>query len=343
IGSLPLRKKGTGNFPQSGETVKANWQGNIPDNKYPSVKNPSRGFVITANNKSVKDYPYYLNGIYAPGYRYENVARMLRDKDGIDVEYVKKMQTDTHTVLAEKLLPIIKKYVKTDETGQMKEAYDLVLKWDGENKKDAVAPSIYNTFYVRFFYQTLQDEIGGDLISELIGERYISMERFLFLVENESGFFDDVRTPEKETIVDIATRAFKESLEILTEYTGSSEIDGWEWGKVHKITFEHVLGKSALLKPFVNYGPFPFEGDSETNNRARFYEATPPFIANSASAPRLIVKFDPKPKGYMMLITGENEYFMSKHNTDMTDAWLGHEYFCLEEEAVKYKTVINPE
>jgi hypothetical protein len=45
----------------------------------------------------------------------------------------------------------------------------------------------------------------------------------------------------------------------------------------------------------------------------------------------------------MMLITGENEYFMSKHNTDMTDAWLRHEYFCLEEEPAVYKTIIKPE
>ena len=90
-------------------------------------------------------------------------------------------------------------------------------------------------------------------------------------------------------------------------------------------------------------GPFPFEGDSETNNRARFYEAKTPFIANLASAPRIIVKFDPEPRGYMMLITGENEYFLSKHNTDMTDAWLKHEYFSVEEEETVYKMFLKPE
>ena len=150
-------------------------------------------------------------------------------------------------------------------------------------------------------------------------------------------------TPEKETIGDIAPRAFKEVLDILEEYSGSSDIDSWEWGKFHKIKFDHILGKSALFRPLVNYGPFPFEGDSETNNRGRFFGVKPPFIAESASAPRMIVKFDPNPKCHMMLITGENEYFMSKHNTDMTDAWLRHEYFCLEEEPAVYKTTIKPE
>jgi acyl-homoserine lactone acylase PvdQ len=103
-----------------------------------------------------------------------------------------------------------------------------------------------------------------------------------------------------------------------------------------------VLGKSSLFRPFVNYGPFPFEGDGETNNRARFNEVAPPFVTDLASAPRIIVKFEPKPKAYMMLITGENEYFMSKHRTDMTDAWLRHEYFCMEEEPVVYRLMMEP-
>jgi acyl-homoserine lactone acylase PvdQ len=56
----------------------------------------------------------------------------------------------------------------------------------------------------------------------------------------------------------------------------------------------------------------------------------------------MIVSFDPDPKGYMMLITGENEYFLSPHRTDMTDAWLREEYFCLEEEKPVYRTLMQP-
>ena len=44
----------------------------------------------------------------------------------------------------------------------------------------------------------------------------------------------------------------------------------------------------------------------------------------------------------MMLITGQNEYFMSKHNTDMTDAWLANEYFSVDDEPVKYVMKLVP-
>lgn len=117
---------------------------------------------------------------------------------------------------------------------------------------------------------------------------------------------------------------------------------GWKWGEIHKIRFDHVLGSSALLRPLVNYGPFSFAGDGETNKRARFNEMAPPFIADLASAPRIVVSFEPQPKAYMMLITGQNEYFMSKHNTDMTDAWLANDYFLVDDEPVTYTMKLLP-
>lgn len=343
IGSLPLRTKGTGNLIGDGERTFRNWEGNIPDEKYPLLKNPPRGFIATANNKISKDEPYEFNGTYAPGYRYENIARMLRGKREVDIDYLKRVQTDTYTVLASKIVDIIKKHVKiSSEETSLKKAYDMVVAWNGENRIDSPGASIYNTFYVRFAYQTFVDELGGELATEYVSERYLSMERFLEMVEKGDVFFDDVNTPAVETVSDIATRAFKETCALLERQFKTPDPSKWTWGKIHVIRFDHVLGKSAIFRPFVNYGPFPFEGDGETNNRARFPEVSPPFVTDLASAPRIIVRFDPQPKAYMMLITGQNEHFLSRHNTDMTDAWRRHEYFCMEDEPPKYVMKINP-
>jgi len=343
IGSLPLRAKGSGNLIGDGERTRRNWNGNVPDERYPLLKNPPRGFIATANNKNTKDEPYEFNGTFAPGYRYENIVRMLRNKQDIDVEYLRTVQTDTHTVLAQKIIDVIRKHVKVGkQEGNLKKAYDRVLAWNGENRVDSPEASIYNTFYVRFAYHTFVDELGDELATEYIGERYISMERFLDMVEKGDSFFDDVNTPAVESVSDIATRAFKETCALLEKHFKNADPSSWAWGKIHVIRFDHVLGKSAIFRPLVNYGPFPFEGDGETNNRARFPEVSPPFVTDLASAPRIIVRFDPQPKAHMMLITGQNEHFLSRHNTDMTDAWRRHEYFCMEEEPSKYTMKINP-
>jgi len=44
----------------------------------------------------------------------------------------------------------------------------------------------------------------------------------------------------------------------------------------------------------------------------------------------------------MMLITGENEHFMSKHNTDMVDAWREHKYFTVGKEETVYSMKLVP-
>ncbi len=343
IGSLPLRKKGTGNIIADGEKVMCNWKGNIPDDKYPMIKNPERGYIATANNLNVDDFPYDLNATYAPGYRYENIARMLRGKNNLDALYMKTMQTDTHTVLAGKIKNIVKKHVSREKLEEyMKEAYDVLMSWDGNSSKDSTAASVYNTFYVRFAYQTFVDELGDVVASEYVSERYISMERFFEMVKTGSVFFDDTKTSHKETIGDIATRAFIETCTLLEDFYGTKKVEKWQWGAIHKIKFDHVLGKSALFRPLVNYGPFPFEGDGETNCRAKFMEVAPPFIADLASAPRIIVQFGKEPQAYMMLITGENEHFMCKHNTDMVDAWRNREYFSVPGEKVTYSMKLLP-
>jgi penicillin amidase len=344
IGSLPSRRVGTGNFPLDGERVDVAWDGNLPDGEYPQVKNPERGFIVTANNKVVKDFPHYLNPTYYANYRYENVAAKLRDKNDIDFEYARKVHVDTHSVMAQDVAALAEKYVVVNENdAKMKKAYELLLEWDGDVRKDSAAAAVNNIFYVRFMYQTLVDEIGDELATQYVGDQRVSIGRFFKLLEEDSEFFDDVRTREKESIGNIATRAFREALSIMEEYSGSPRVEDWTWGTFHIIRFDHTLGESPLLRPFVNYGPFPFEGDRQTNNRAAYIEVEPPFITAQASAPRMIVIFDPEPKGYLMLATGENEYFLSDHYTDMTDAWLRYEYFCMEEEQVKYRTVVFPE
>jgi penicillin G amidase len=344
IGSLPLRVEGTGNLIADGETTMRNWDGNIPDEDYPGVKNPPWHYVITANNKPANDYPYALNGTYSPGYRYENIARLLESNTAIDPELMKKAQTDTFTVLAAKMQGIVKEYVQLNDNDDpnLKKAYALLLGWDGDSTIDSAATSIYNTFYVRFAYNTFADELGDELAAEYIKERYISMERFFDLVEKADDFFNNINTTEKESVADIATLAFVESCLLLEETFGNPDPESWRWGEIHQIRFDHVLGSSALLRPLVNYGPFPFAGDGETNKRARFNEVAPPYIADLASAPRIVVSFEPQPKAYMMLITGQNEYFMSKHNTDMTDAWLANEYFSVDDEPVKYVMKLVP-
>ncbi len=341
MGRLPNRLKGTGNFIESGEDLVTNWNGYHGFEKNPSLFNPGKGFVATANNRVTRG-PLYMNGTYHPAYRYERIEEMLRQKDGIDVDYVKKMHLDTETLLKERMLSIIEKYVSRDGDRRIPQAVDILKTWDGSVATDSNAPSIYNTFTVRFMYNTFEDELGKELAEQYASYRQISLDRFFELIQSNSPFFDDIKTPGKESVADIATESFIETLKILEDFFGSENMKKWTWGKIHQIRYEHLTGKSSIMRPFVNIGPLPFPGDNETVNNGRFLQVTPPYIVDLTAGVRMIVSFDEKPEGHFTQMTGENEFFLSRHYSDMTGEHLEGRYFCLEKEEAVYETVLLP-
>ena len=343
IGTLLNRIQGTGNIPQPASQRAANWDELLDPGLSPAALNPPEGFIASANNRVVKQFPYDMNATFAPRFRYERIAEMLRDSTGIDLQTSKKMQNDTHSVLARRMTVIMKELIQPPDDPKAQAALELVTAWNGDVRADLSEPSIFNTWLMRFMYQTFKDELGEELAAAYVGERYLVLERFLDLLKEESPFFNDVSTEPEETASDMATRAFAETLEILTDYTGSADIREWQWGQLHHIRFDHMLGKSSILRPLVNRGPYPFGGDGETNLRAHFKEIEPPYTADLAAGFRMIVAFDPEPRGHIMLITGQNEYFLSRHYDDMTALWLGGKYFSFEEAKVRYQSIMQPE
>ena len=343
LGTLVARRAGTGNIPPAADTTAPNWVGLVPPERNPALFNPTQGFIATANNRVTKEFPVDMNPTVAPRYRHDRIVGMLKASEKVDAAYVAKMQLDTHSELARKLLPTLISLVRPDGSPRMAQARDILSRWDGNASAADPAPAIYNTWLVRFMYQTFVDELGSELAAEYVGQRYISLERFLDLLAENSAFFDDTTTPQVESAPDIATRAFAESLELLAEATGNEDVAGWQWGDVHRVRFDHLLGKSRLLRPLVNRGPYPLAGDGETNLRAHYTEVRPPFTAELAAGLRLIVEFDPAPRGRMVLITGQNEYFLSPHYDDLTVLWRAGGYFSMEEEKPRYTAVMRPQ
>ncbi len=341
MGRLPNRIKGTGNFIQSGENSITNWNGYHDVEKNPSLFNPGKEFVATANNRVTRG-PLYMNGTYHPSYRYERIEEMLRQKDSIDVDYFKKMHLDTRTLLKNRVLSIIRKYVSQDGDERTETAIDILNGWEGNVTTESSAPTIYNTFTVRIMYNTFKDELGKELAEQYASYRQVSLDRFFELVNKNSPFFDNVETPKVESVGDIATSSFRETLDILEDYFGSVDMTKWKWGEIHQIEYEHLTGKSSIMRPFVNISPIPFAGDNETVNNGRFLQVTPPYIVDLTAGVRMIVSFDKEPEGHFMQMTGENEYFLSKHYSDMTNEHLEGRYFCLEKEEAVYETVLLP-
>ena len=139
--------------------------------------------------------------------------------------------------------------------------YNSVASTDVQN---SVATSIFGAWFPTFLGDVLNDEgIPGDLSPAVTGDTF-RMQTIKLLVNgrgdaslgshdpatNESVFFDDVRTPETESSVEIGLRAIDAALAFLRSAPtdpgrggfGTADWDQWIWGLRHMVRFDSLLG-----------------------------------------------------------------------------------------------------
>jgi penicillin amidase len=105
-GKFPLKYKDQGKFILDGSDPANDWQGWIPASQNPTVKNPPRGFVSSANQSATDDtYPYYINWQFGSYYRGKRINDRLTAMHGATVDSMRLMQMDDYSILAQDVLP----------------------------------------------------------------------------------------------------------------------------------------------------------------------------------------------------------------------------------------------
>lgn len=79
----------------------------IPFDELPTVVNPDKNFIATANNKVIDDsYPYHISHVWAQPYRYSRIEEYLASKDDLTAEDMMELQMDQKNKQAELFVPI---------------------------------------------------------------------------------------------------------------------------------------------------------------------------------------------------------------------------------------------
>lgn len=216
-GKFALKENNIGRFVQDGTKKENDWKGFIPQSNNPHTKNPERGFVSSANQHSTDpSYPYYYHGNFA-NYRGRTINGMLEAMDGITAEDMQKMQYDSYSLEAEEAIPqLISKVDKSSLTKQELQYFKTLENWDFRYRKDAVGPTVFESFWWAFQAQVWDETKAVKGISQN-PEEWKTLE--LLTKDPKNKFFDRVHTPKKETAVDISTSAFK---------TAVKQIQSWQ-------------------------------------------------------------------------------------------------------------------
>ncbi|MCF2520132.1 penicillin acylase family protein [Dyadobacter sp. CY351] len=303
-GKLPLKYKEQGKFVLDGTNASEDWQGWIPAAQNPYVKNPKRGFVSSANQSSTDpSYPYFINWVFAPTERGVRINERLMSMTSANADSLRMLQNDNFSVLARNILPKLLEILKPKTlTPSQKAAAITLANWNYQNAPESVATSIFEEWMPLLHAGIWNDEFGENL-------EYPTRDRTLYMIihEPDKKWFDNIATPEKETLADLTVSSFKAALDTLTKHHGPMS-QSWQWAKVKGTEIRHL---SRSLKPF-NAPPLKVGGGRSIVNA---------ITKRNGPSWRMVVELGPVPRAYGIYPGGQSGNPGSPYYLNLLKKW----------------------
>ncbi|PLW90032.1 penicillin acylase family protein [Mucilaginibacter sp.] len=305
-GKLPLKYKDQGKFILDGSNPANDWQGWIPYDQNPTVKNPPRGFVSSANQSSTDPtYPYYINWKFEGYERGKRINDRLGAMQKATVDSLRILQMDDYSIRAQDILPTMLKYLDASKLDDSQlAALNAVKKWDRFYKVNSVGATIFENWWHRLYDFTWRDNFN----SKDTVYYYPTMDRTeqLLMKQPNSVWFDNKRTPVVETATDVVMASFTATVDEPARKYGKVGAS-WQWGKVKAFEVAH-LGHV----PGLGSGNFESGGAGSTVNA---------LIDGHGPSWRMVVQLGPQPQGYGILPGGQSGNPGSFYYDDMLKTW----------------------
>jgi penicillin G amidase len=266
-GRVPVRASRQGLVPKPvGATD--DWRGFIPPDQMPGQMAPARDWVATANNDNrPDDYAFDYSTFFSPSYRFRRIGEVLGSAKGMTTRDQIALMTDTVNLQARRLVPVMVAALAGDPPSA--EFAAILAAWDGRDDKSTAAPLIYHALYEQLAWETFVDKLGDELTRAWLEQWYPWQERFDLLTQTpDSPWFDDSRTPARETLPDLIRRAAAAVKAELSARLGPAPAS-WRWGDVHRIRFLSPLRRTGVGSDFLGVPAAAMDGSGETVMRAR--------------------------------------------------------------------------
>jgi penicillin G amidase len=325
-GKIPIRKNGDGRYPVPGWTDEYEWTGFIPFEELPYALNPSTGFIATANNAvTTRDYQHFIASDWDYGFRAQRIVNMIEKAEGpLSSANVQQMQGDNFSGIADAIIPVLLNVPLNDaHLSQLRETF---RQWDREERIDSSQAALFEVFWKHLLADTFHDDLpedqwpsGGSRSSQVIRD---------LLTHPDSAWWDNRKTPDKETRDDILKLAFSEAVQELEKRFGTNP-QNWRWGGLHTVSYKNaVFGNTgiALLDWLFNRGPYPTAGGSAIVN-ATSWDATESYEVTSLPSMRMLVDFSDFDHSLTVHSPGQSGHAFHRHYNDLVDLWRNIRYY----------------
>jgi penicillin amidase len=295
--------------------------------KNPAAINPGWNYVYSANNQPEAIDGYLYPGYYLPKDRATRIDGLLSPKNDWTKEDVSKMITDNTSATAETVVRNMTRAINIAALSEKeKKALRLLQNWKGTHGLEDIAPSIYNKWIYFYLKATFEDELGEEQFKLLLGTHIVKQMIEAQTQNPDSPWWDNIKTTEKkETPAEILTKSFREAIASLGNI--DSNVNHWQWKKMHKVEFQHPIGKVKLFSKFFNVGTFPISGTNEVIDNQMFtYTDAAEFNVKGGPSTRRIIDFSDIENSLSVLPTGQSGNPMSKHYKDQAELFVNGKF-----------------
>lgn len=340
-GRMPVRAPGhTGLLPVDGSTDAFEWRGYVPYEFLPSVFNPERGYIATANQALVPleyyaslaealgdqfgaDAHYVFSYDWASGYRGQRIVDLIEATPQHSVQTFRAIHGDNQFGIAREMAPFLQALDMGDAATN--ELRDWMLNWDYQMNADSGQAALFALVWRQVVQRTFNDQLAL-AEGEATGGTNEQAAIFNLLQAPENAWWDDITTDTAETRDDILIAAFRAAAEEAPRLLGSNR-QNWRWATLHKAVFvSNPLGLSGIgvIENFVNSAPIGLAGGTEIVNAIDFRLAN--FSVRSSPSMRMIVDMSNPDNSLSIQTTGQSGHPASPHYTSMIDRWSRVEY-----------------
>jgi penicillin amidase len=289
----------------------------------PSLFNPDKGWIATANNRPEQMSPECpISYDWCAPYRIERISQVLSSMKEPTPDAFRELQKDVHSLQADIIIPKLKQYQFTDKKAQaMKEMF---LSWDRQVTSESAGAAAYNVFLTEWTRALLEDELGDNL------KLYFHIMPAAYLVNDvildrpDSPIWDRCDTIGKETPQEILEIALTKTSETLEQKMGQ-EPEKWAWGRLHTYYFGHPGASSKLEHKFLSRGPIPAPGDNTTVNAACYDPGLGGFGVIVIPSLRMIAPLGDLDKTTIAGPMGQSGQPGNRHYDDLIKPWMSAE------------------
>ncbi|MGF1638093.1 MAG: penicillin acylase family protein [Cyclobacteriaceae bacterium] len=307
-GKMPLRKKDQGKFVFDGAESKNEWMEFIPTDHYPSIANPTQGFLSSANQHQTDEtYPYSFYHHSYEYYRNRRINNRLSEMRNISPQDMMQLQMDNYSLKAAEYLPIFLDSLWLDSIDTNSRNYYFELrKWNFNYDANSKAAVYFDVWWAEF-HQLLWAEFQNDSVSLRKPNAYHSYR--LILKHPEVPLINYNDPAEIKSISALATRAYLKMAERVAEWESSNTLN-WQNFKATKI--EHLAG----IEPFGRYN-VQIGGTGDAINAVK---------NNHGPSQRLIVAFENEVKIWSNYAGGQSGNPGNKGYDHFVDDWAAGKY-----------------